>query len=258
MLMTTILRFPLVLLFSLFGIPSTALQQEVVAPPLLTSDATLGEVIVALTTAQEQYESLYIRITDYNHLVDYATQDEVWLSSADGAFRWEVTTITPEGEVLETVSQVSDGEYVYISTSPDGKPLVIPSVYESSAIVEGLGVVSMVIAPEVVANRLSEPAAQVEITGIEEINERETLKVMYVSEWSMMNFWIDTQTGILMQHDIWTPEGEIVSTTTVDLVESDPVFEDAESLFYVDAAAYDPERIQGIISQLETGQSGGE
>lgn len=232
-----------VLLIAL-GSYSTVLQQD--TDYALTPDSTLDEVIRTLETAHEQYNTLHIQTSNYNHIGEFTIRDEVWVSQLEGAYRWEMTTTTSEGEVIQNLD-ISDGEYVYTTRSLDGEPVVMLNVLEPSSIVKGLGVVTTVIAPEVVASRLSEPDAQIEIVGVETITERETLKVMYTSEWSIMNFWIDTEMGILMQHEILTPDGELVRTVTVDSVEFDPVFEDAEPLFYVDASAYDPERIREMF-----------
>jgi len=247
-----IISFVLVLLTS-YGIHSNASQQGEMTNPVLSSNATLDEVIAALETAHTRYETLYIQVREYDHLSNSIMTDTLWLSQPQGAYRWQLTSQSAGGEISESLS-VSNGQNFYTTLGFDGQPITTSVVIEPAYVVKTLGLLSTVIAPEVVAQRLADPTARVEIADTEIVQSRETIKVMYASEWRAMNLWIDTETGILLQHEIWTLDNELTSTVVVEAVEFDPVFEDPASLFYVDASAYSVERLRAIFAQLTEGR----
>lgn len=249
-------QLTLVILVTIIGANFAALPQDSDADYILAADATLDEIIDALRTAPENYETLHIHITEYDHLYDNVMIDKVWLSRVEGTYRWETTNTSSNGEVFESLN-VSDGEYIY--TTLNGQSIVTLNPLEPSAVVSGLGVVTTTIAPEAVANTLANSDGrdgeiasdiQIEIIGVETVQSRETIRIAYASEWRMMNLWVDMEKGILLQHELWTPDGQLVRTVTTNFVEFNPVFDDPETLFYVDQSAYDPEALDSLFSEM--------
>lgn len=245
-----------VILVIVLAVNFIALAQDSQADNVLTPDATLDEIIAALRTAPETYETLHIYITDYDHIHNNVMVNEAWLSRVEGTYRWETTSTSFDGEVYKSV-EVSNGDYV--STTFNNQAIVLLYPYEPYSVVNGMGLVTTTIAPEAVADTLANSdgwggqlasEVRIEIAGVELVGSREAIRVAYASEWRMLNLWIDMETGILLQHEIWTPEGELISTVTVNEVAFNPVFDDPETLFYVDESAYDPEAINALFTSV--------
>lgn len=247
MYLKRITKLCLIVFLAVISTYSVVLQQDSEQNPTLSSDATLDEIITALETAYDQYETLHIKITEHDHISGGIMTDELWLSKAEIAYRWEFTSTSAEGETFERLD-INDGDYVYTSSSVDGQPMVNINLTDPSYLGKNLGLLTTIIAPEDPSEQLRNSEASVEIIGVEMVAERESIKVVYVDEWRMVNYWVDTESGILLQHELLTTDGELVSSVMTDFVVFNPVFEDPETLFYVDASAYDHEEVNDRFS----------
>jgi len=237
------------------------LQQEDVieTDPVLTADATLDEIIDALLTAHEQYDTIYLQITSDDQRGNIV-HNEVWMSQSANAFRDQRTVTTAEGEIFQNL-EVSSGSYMSVVVG--GEQVVVEMNASPRAVAHILQPMATMIAPENLAVRLGapNPAAaaglsspardnvEIEIVDVETISDRETIKVIYSDEWQTWHYWIDIETGIVMQYQALTPSGEVADSTSIDAVIFDPIFEDPETLFFVDSSKYDDDWLDNYFVQ---------
>jgi hypothetical protein len=253
----------LTLLTLLLGLTTymVVLQQEDVieTDPVLTADATLDEIIDALLTAHEQYDTIYLQITSDDQRGNIV-HNEVWMSQSANAFRDQRTVTTAEGEIFQNL-EVSSGSYMSVVVG--GEQVVVEMNASPRAVAHILQPMATMIAPENLAVRLGapNPAAaaglsspardnvEIEIVDVETISDRETIKVIYSDEWQTWHYWIDIETGIVMQYQALTPSGEVADSTSIDAVIFDPIFEDPETLFFVDSSKYDDDWLDNYFVQ---------
>jgi hypothetical protein len=229
-------------IFGLVVVFSSSTQEN--ETPALTPDATLDQIVNALATAHTRYDTLHI-VMQAQGARSVLTQ-EVWVSQSLDSFREQNVATSPSGDERYETSRVGNGEYIRDSVEVGGRPLVFRAGYETGEVVFALGGVSTRIAPVSIAQRLTLPDVQVQIVGVEEVNGREAIKVLSSASWRDMHIWVDLQTGIVIRDEIYSGGGT-PKATTIEIVEINTPFENADQLFYVDPSAYDPEWLTDVL-----------
>lgn len=227
----------------LISLGSIVLAQD----DLSTDDFSVNDVLSLMAQAHTQYNQIHVR-----YVVDLGgqqTHHEVWLNNTSGQFRHEVMRANDRVQLT-----VSDGTYAYLEPGPTGVPItlrVLPNNRGEPLANRMLGGIGTLISPlSVVEHRLRQ--SEIRLEAIESFDTALStqlitavrLRVQTAGFYSS-ELWVDLESGVIVKEVIYGSDGNVFSTTTLEMVEFDNNID--SSFFVIDASQYNPDQLREIF-----------